>query len=452
MKFDLVTLASVSAIIAAINAVFFLCVWRINKEHAGVQEWMAATLCFPIAFYLINYTDSSQVVLAQFSANIIGILGAVLLVIGCRKFFQFNNNNVLIALLLFIPFSGFIGYFTFTKPNGELRLLILEMLAITSLFIMLMVSISPRLPKHNKGRTLLGSVCIFVIGLLSLHVHSQLSPQNSLLPVSAYFIDFLIIGTLFAAHYCFTICFIILCNERNQQLLAQTLQAQSLVTPTVTPVEDQECDQLEDLQSSEPMQLENSLLVDQVKPPVEQQPVDDVIRIEPTLTEGPLGQAVIQEQSEPTLAYSEDTSDEIAGCPPELTDDKQPKTDQLLTAQLVNQKSLQRQQKKSTPAQFNQLIDQLPQRLTSLTLDAKNAYQANQPVQLKTQLHQLASIADNIGLEQLADHALQLELSDLGTLDQSNFDHLSHVSQSSLSELQQILVESGEHEKNQNSA
>ena len=80
----------------------------------------------------------------------------------------------------------------------------------------------------------------------------------------------------------------------------------------------------------------------------------------------------------------------------------------------------------------------MPQQFSNLILDAKKSHVANQSVQAKSQLHQLATLADTIGLEQLADMALQLELS---TLDHASFEQLSQLSISSIEQLQQVFLD-----------
>ncbi|NRA52714.1 MAG: hypothetical protein HRU23_01065 [Gammaproteobacteria bacterium] len=428
MKFDLVTLATLSGLIAALNAVFFMCIWRLNKEYAGLQEWMAASLCFPIGCYLIYFSDSSQVIYAHFSANIIAICATVLLVVGCRKFFQFNKNNNLIALLLFVPFSLFVGYFTFTKPNIELRSLIMATVAITACFIILIVSISPRLPNHNKGRTLMGSLCIFLIGVFSLQIHSLVSPQNSMLSNSDYTISLVIISTLFIAHYCFTLCCIILCNEKSQFLLAESKLEMAFDNSTT-----------DDKPAAEFELSEPALHIEELAQPATHaaNESDDAVRIEPTINQDPL-EPTVAEQQEPTLApCAEATSDTTNNEPALQIEPELPKS-QPFQAQLINLKLLQRHQKKSPAAEFNQQIEQLPQQFSNLILDAKKSHVANQSVQAKSQLHQLATLADTIGLEQLADMALQLELS---TLDHASFEQLSQLSISSIEQLQQVFLD-----------
>jgi len=429
MKFDLVTLATLSGLIATLNTVFFMCIWRLNKEYAGLQEWMAASLCFPIGCYLIYFSDSSQVIYAHFSANIIAICATVLLVVGCRKFFQFNKNNNLIALLLFVPFSLFIGYFTFTKPNIELRSLIMATVAITACAIILMVSISPRLPNHNKGRTLMGSLCIFLIGVFSLQIHSLVSPQNSMLSNSDYTTSLVMISTVFIAHYCFSLCCIILCNEKSQYLLAESRLEMASDNSTT-----------DDKPAAEFELSEPELQIEELAQPVTHatNESDDAVRIEPTINQDPLEPTAIAEQHEPTLAPCAEATSDVTNNEPEQPIEPRCPKNQPFQAQLINLKLLQRHQKKSAVAEFNQQIEQLPQQFSNLILDAKKSHVANQSAQSKLQLHQLAILADTIGLEQLAEMALQFELS---TLDQSSFEQLSQLSISSIEQLQQVFID-----------
>lgn len=417
MKFDLLTLTAVSMVIAAVNALFFLCIWHLNKTSNGIVHWTTAILCFPLVIYLANFTQLPSVGLVQFSTYLIGITAAIATVIGCRKFFGFNRNNLLIATLLFVPFTLCFSYFFFVKPDDSLRLLTIEMLAITSLLIILAITLAPQLPGHHAGRILLICLTMALIGLISLQLYNQ--SHHLIVSNPTTVLEIPITAIVLLGHYGLTMCFTILCHESRLQQLIKPQQSTQDISM--------------EIDTSDNNQLETE--------PEDDQP----IRIEPTLSEEPIDQEENNQQTH------------IKEVPPELTDNniKQEKRSpepqvQPTGPQLLNINSLLRQQKKLSEQQFDQLIEQLPQRLNQRSLNAKKEHLANQFDKLASELHQLATLADNIGLDKLADMALQLELSPSNAITTKSFSELSQLCQSSINQLQQQLIHNGE-EKHSNS-
>jgi Hpt domain len=119
-----------------------------------------------------------------------------------------------------------------------------------------------------------------------------------------------------------------------------------------------------------------------------------------------------------------------------VTDPQQISIDMLLQPNLLNQNLLLLKQKSTPDHEFTHIIKRLPQNLKQLTDAANKAFKTAQFETLKSTLHQLATSADQVGLEQLSEMALALEFRQSQEVTATDFTQLAKLCDASINKIQ----------------
>lgn len=212
---DLQTLSISSVIAAVISALFFIVVWRTNRNTAGIGLWLIAVLLQPVGWLLLSMRGEINNWLSIIVGNIAILTSMIFFCIGTRAYLQRKNNLLSFGLIYLIFFTIALVYLTFGQPNISARIFL--MYGTTNALMLVNVFTVVFLPKFQKttGAYVFMSMSLVIavlttIRLLSLFIFGH---QTTLFNYSFGNLVGSLLG--FIIPYGMVLSIYILCNEQR---------------------------------------------------------------------------------------------------------------------------------------------------------------------------------------------------------------------------------------------
>ncbi|TMM45438.1 ATP-binding protein [Colwellia ponticola] len=223
---DLQTLSLSTVIASSIHALFFILVWRLNREFSGINYWLVGMLLQPIGWALLAARGYITPWISIFGSIII-IISMLSYLLGAYRFFKREQPRYLptIYLALFLPI--FI-YYTFVDESITARIIIVY--SIGAAIMLQCVSIPFLIDKTQ--RIFGGYVFSLISGVIFLLIFIRLI-ATVWFPAIDKLYDFSVsnlIGVLIGFLMCYGMgfTFTILCNERRIRDIVQLKESAKL--------------------------------------------------------------------------------------------------------------------------------------------------------------------------------------------------------------------------------
>lgn len=222
---DLQTLSFSSVVAALISALFFIMVWRLNRNTPGIGLWMVAVFSQPFGWFFLSLRGEISDWLTIVAANFFIIESMLLFYIGSRLFLKLKHSYFIHSVIFLVLFTIILTYFTMVIPSITVRITL--MYGTTTLIMLANIHVLLNATKEQKsaGLYIFSTICIIITLLTSARlIVSVLAGFNPML------FDFSIgnlIGALlgFVIPYGMTLSIYILCNEQRISDIARLKHA-----------------------------------------------------------------------------------------------------------------------------------------------------------------------------------------------------------------------------------
>lgn len=222
---DLQTLSFSSVVAAIISALFFIMVWRLNRNTPGIGIWMVAVFSQPFGWFFLSLRGEVSDWITIVAANFFIIESMLLFYIGSRLFLKLKHSYFIHSVIFLVLFTIILTYFTMVIPSITVRITL--MYGTTTLIMLANIQVLLNATKEQKsaGLYIFSTICIIIALLTSARlIASVLAGFNPML------FDFSLgnlIGSLlgFVIPYGMTLSIYILCNEQRISDIARLKRA-----------------------------------------------------------------------------------------------------------------------------------------------------------------------------------------------------------------------------------
>ncbi|MBP7653474.1 PAS domain-containing sensor histidine kinase [Candidatus Dependentiae bacterium] len=196
MKIDLATLLFILGIINFLQVAAFILQYKATKSYAGVGWWLTGFIFVAAGFIfsLLRKIAAIQLLMIM-SANILFIGAAIMIYIGCCRFFE-KKENIPVIATIFIIFTTLLFYFTYIKNDITPRTIIIGLTLSFFSFITAKCIWVSRLNSCNLSAKFNASIflahsCFFIIRAFSVlffkESQNYFNPSNML--IITYFVQ-----------------------------------------------------------------------------------------------------------------------------------------------------------------------------------------------------------------------------------------------------------------------